>query len=60
MLLFENQKDTSLTLQINYTSFIYWLHFIFVVALKLSCPVARGILLDQGWNPCPLHWQVDS
>ena len=22
--------------------------------------VARGIFLDQGSNPCPLHWQVDS
>ena len=21
---------------------------------------ARGILLDQGSNPCPLHWQADS
>ena len=23
----------------------------------LSC---GGIFLDQGLNPCPLHWQVDS
>ena len=22
----------------------------------LSCSVASGILLDQGSNPCPLHW----
>ena len=21
---------------------------------------ACKIFLDQGWNPCPLHWQVDS
>ena len=21
---------------------------------------ASGILPDQGWNPCPLHWQLDS
>ena len=27
---------------------------------RLSCPMACGILPDQGWNPCPLHWQVDS
>ena len=20
----------------------------------------HGIFLDQGLNPCPLHWQVDS
>ena len=26
----------------------------------LSRPVARGILPDQGLNPCPLHWQVDA
>ena len=26
----------------------------------LSCPRARGIFLDQGVNPYPLHWQADS
>ena len=26
----------------------------------LVAPVACGIFLDQGSNPCPLHWQVDS
>ena len=31
-----------------------------VVALRLSCSVACGILLDQGSNPWFLHWQVDS
>ena len=31
-----------------------------VVAHRLSCSVACGIFLDQGLNPCPLHWQVDS
>ena len=31
-----------------------------VVALGLCCPAAHGILLDQGLNPCPLHWQADS
>ena len=31
-----------------------------VVAHRLSCSVAYGIFLDQGANPCPLHWQVDS
>ena len=25
-----------------------------------SCSVAWGIFPDQGSNPCPLHWQVDS
>ena len=30
------------------------------VAHQLSCSVACGILLDQGLNPCLLHWQVDS
>ena len=27
---------------------------------RLSCSAARGIFLDQGSNPCPLHWQADS
>ena len=31
-----------------------------VVAHDLICPVARGIFPEQGLNPCPLHWQVDS
>ena len=31
-----------------------------VAAHGLSCSMACGILLDQGWNPCLLHWQVDS
>ena len=31
-----------------------------VVACGLSCPMACGIFLDQGSNPCPLHWPVDS
>ena len=30
-----------------------------VVALRLSCPVAHGIFLDQGSNPSLLHRQVD-
>ena len=31
-----------------------------VAAPGLSCSVACGIFWDQGWNPCPLHWQEDS
>ena len=31
-----------------------------VMALRLSCPMACGIFLDQGLNLCPLHRQVDS
>ena len=30
------------------------------VAHRLSCFKACGIFLDQGSNPCFLHWQVDS
>ncbi|KAJ8782930.1 hypothetical protein J1605_009538 [Eschrichtius robustus] len=30
------------------------------VAHGLSRSAARGILPDQGSNPCPLHWQADS
>jgi len=26
----------------------------------LGCSKACVIFLDQGSNPCPLHWQVDS
>ena len=31
-----------------------------VVVLRLSCSAAHEIFLDQGSNPCLLHWQVDS
>ena len=31
-----------------------------VVTQELGCPTACGMFLDQGSNPCPLHWQVDS
>ena len=31
-----------------------------VVAHRLCCSMACGILPDQGSNPCPLHWQADS
>ena len=27
---------------------------------ELSCSMACGIFLEQGWNPCLLNWQVDS
>ena len=31
-----------------------------VVACGLSCSKVCGIFPDQGSNPSPLHWQVDS
>ena len=31
-----------------------------VVVQGFSCSMACGIFLDQGSNPCPLHWQMDS
>ena len=31
-----------------------------IVAHGLSRSAACGIFPDQGWNPCPLHWQADS
>ena len=31
-----------------------------VVHDGLSCSAACGIFLNQGSNPCPLHWQADS
>ena len=31
-----------------------------VVLRGLSCSIARGIFLEQGLNPCPLHWQTGS
>ena len=31
-----------------------------VVAQGLGCSSACGIFPDQGWNPCLLHWQMDS
>ena len=35
-------------------------HRLNVVAHGLRCSVTCGILLDQGSNPCPLHWRADS
>ena len=35
-------------------------HRLGIVAHGLSCSTACGIFPDQGSNPCPLHWQVDS
>ena len=31
-----------------------------VVVHRLSCSGAYGIFLDQGSNPCLLHWKADS
>ena len=31
-----------------------------VVVHGLSCSTACGTFMDQGWNPCALHWQEDS
>ena len=31
-----------------------------ICGARLSLPAACGICPDQGSNPCPLHWQVDS
>ena len=31
-----------------------------VVVQGLGCSVACGIFPDQGLNPCPLHYKVDS
>ena len=30
-----------------------------VVAQRLSCSATCGIFLDEGSNPCPLHWQAN-
>ena len=30
-----------------------------MVAHRLSCSVTCGVFLDQGQNPCLLHWQAD-
>ena len=27
---------------------------------RLGCSEACGLVPDQGWNPCLLHWQADS
>ena len=35
-------------------------HRVSILACGLSCPTACRIFLDQGSNPCPLHWQVNS
>ena len=35
-------------------------HRLVVVVHGLSCSRPWRIFPDQGWNPCPLHWQADS
>ena len=30
-----------------------------VMVHRLSCFTVYGMFLDQGLNPCPLHWQAD-
>ena len=39
---------------------LYRAQALVAVAHRLSCPAACGILLDQGLDSCPLHWQVNS
>ena len=31
-----------------------------VVVRRLSCSTTHGTFLDQGLNPCLLHWEADS
>ena len=31
-----------------------------VMACEICCPTACGVFLDQGLNPCSLHWQADT
>ena len=38
----------------------FWCTDSVVVADGFSCSAACGILMDQGLNPCLLHWQADS
>ena len=37
-----------------------WITSSIVVAHGFSCSLACGFFLDQGSNPCLLHWQEDS
>ena len=39
---------------------MFWSTGSVVLVHRLSCSVACGIFSDQGSNPRPLHWQVDS
>ena len=38
----------------------FWRADSVVVVHRLSCSETRGIFLDQGLNPSPLHWQAES
>ena len=38
----------------------FWLHWVFVVAFRLSCSMGCGIFLYQGLNLCPRHCNADS
>ena len=52
--------DTGCTLFFFSKNIYFWLCSGSVVVMHgFSCPLACGIFLDQGLNPCPLHWQVN-
>ena len=40
--------------------YMLWSTGLVVVAHGLSRPAAGGVFLDQGLNPCSLHWQAVS
>ena len=39
---------------------VLWSAGTVVVVPWVSCSATCGIFLDQGLNPCPMPWQVDS
>ena len=47
----------------SFSSWGMWAQYIcgsWVLEHRLSCSAECGIFLDQGSNPCLLHWQADS
>ena len=54
---------TGATFWLWYEGFsLWWLLVLWLTGSRVlsSCPKSWGIFLDQGLNPCALHWQADS
>ena len=51
---------SSCDVQASHCGGFSWTHGLRSCGTQVSCPMACGLLLEQGSNQCPLHWQADS
>ena len=55
-------KESDMTEQLNWTEMNWCINTraLSNYSWQVSCSTACGIFMNQGSNPCPLHWQADS